>query len=137
MASAFETVAVAEPEMLKSIVEQSLDADKAEDITEIDLAGKTTIADYMVVATGRSTRHVASIADRLTQKLKQAGAPYVRVEGLSSADWVILDCGDIVVHLFRPEARGLYNIEKMWSVEPVAMPTLVASDGETVNRMRA
>ena len=102
------------PSRLRKVVEASLDDDKAEDIVVIDLAGKTTIADYMVVATGRSQRHVGAMADHLIQKLKAEGLHSVPAEGMPQCDWVLLDAGDIVVHLFRPEIRAFYNIEKMW-----------------------
>ncbi len=88
---------------------------KAEDITTIDLNGKTSIGDYMVVATGRSQRHVASVADNVVKELEQSGVARVRVEGMRQADWVLIDAGDVIVHVFRPEIRAFYNIEKMWS----------------------
>ena len=81
----------------------------------IDLAGKSSIADHMVIASGRSTRQVASIAQKLAEKLKQNGYGPVKLEGLPAADWVLLDAGDIVVHLFRPEVRSFYNLERMWA----------------------
>ncbi len=88
---------------------------KAEDITTIDLTGKTSIGDYMVVATGRSQRHVASVADNVVKDLEQSGITRVRVEGMRQADWVLIDSGDVIVHVFRPEIRSFYNIEKMWA----------------------
>lgn len=102
---------------LKQLITSSLDQDKAEDIVVIDLAGKTSLADYMVIASGRSHRHVASVADHLLRRLKEAGQGGARAEGLSQADWVLIDAGDVVVHLFRPEVRAFYNLEKMWSAE--------------------
>jgi ribosome-associated protein len=93
---------------------QQLDDDQAQDVAVIDLAGKSSIADYMVIASGRSTRQVASMAQKLAEKIKQAGHGPVRLEGLPAADWVLLDAGDIVVHLFRPEVRSFYNLERMW-----------------------
>ncbi len=102
------------PEQLKEIAEQSLDADKAEDITIIDLKGQTAIADYMIVASGTSSRQVGALADKLQQRLKAIGVSDIRVEGKDQCNWVILDAGDIIVHLFRPEVREFYNIEKMW-----------------------
>jgi len=81
----------------------------------IDLAGKSTVADGMVVASGRSNRHVNAIADQLVQKLKEQGHRQLRVEGMAQADWVLVDAGNIVVHIFRPEVRGFYNLEKLWS----------------------
>ncbi len=108
------------PRQLSELVVKSLDDDKAEDIVVIDLAGKTTIADYMVVASGRSTRQVGAMAEHLREKLKVAGAAAVEIEGLPQADWVLIDAGDVIVHLFRPEVRSFYNIEKMWGIEPPA-----------------
>lgn len=88
---------------------------KAEDSTTLDLAGKTSIADYMVVTSGRSQRHVASVADNVVKGLHEAGITGVRVEGVRQADWVLIDAGDVIVHVFRPEVREFYNLEKMWS----------------------
>jgi len=91
--------------------------EKAQDTVPIDITGKSPIGDYMVVASGRSNRHVAAIAERLLVDLKDAGIRDVRVEGMPNADWVLIDAGDVIVHLFRPEVRSFYNIEKIWSVE--------------------
>jgi len=88
---------------------------KAEDSLTIDLTGKSSIADFMVVASGRSQRHVASIADQVVKDIESAGVPRVRVEGLRQGDWVLIDAGDVIVHVFRPEVRAHYNLEKMWS----------------------
>ena len=88
---------------------------KAEDITTIDLTGKTSIGDYMVVASGRSQRHVASVAEKVVKEVEQSGTPRVRVEGMRQADWVLIDAGDVIVHVFRPETRAFYNLEKMWA----------------------
>jgi ribosome-associated protein len=88
---------------------------KAEDSLTIDLTGKSSIADFMVVASGRSQRHVASIADQVVKDIENAGVPRVRVEGLRQGDWVLIDAGDVIVHVFRPEVRTHYNLEKMWS----------------------
>jgi ribosome-associated protein len=88
---------------------------KAEDIVTIDLTGKSSIGDYMVVASGRSQRHVASIADRVVKDVEEAGLSRVRVEGQRQADWVLIDAGDVIVHVFRPEVREFYNLEKMWA----------------------
>ena len=90
---------------------------KAEDIVNIDLAGKTSIADAMVVASGRSQRHVGSVADRVVKDLGEAGLRGVRVEGMRQADWVLIDAGDVIVHVFRPEVRSFYNLEKMWGAD--------------------
>ena len=92
----------------------SLDDDKAEEIVTIPLAGKSEIADHMVVASGRSSRQVQSIAEKLVQRLKEAFALNPRVEGQSTGDWVLIDAGDVVVHVFRPEVREFYQLEKMW-----------------------
>ena len=105
------------PSDLLKIVEKSLDADKAEDIISIDLAGKSSIADYMVIATGRSARQLASMAQHLDEKLTKSGIKKVSVEGLTQGEWVLLDGGDVIVHLFKPDVRRFYNLEKMWGVE--------------------
>jgi ribosome-associated protein len=88
---------------------------KAEDTLSLDITGKTTIADFMVVTSGRSQRHVGSIADRVVDALDRAGVPDARVEGIPHCDWVLIDAGDVVVHVFRPEVRAFYNLEKMWA----------------------
>ena len=108
------------PEKLNEIVLNCLEDAKAEDIASIDLAGKTSIGDYMVIASGRSNRHVGAIADQLLKKLKDIGYGKARVEGLPHCDWVLIDAGDIIIHIFRPEVREFYNLEKMWSA---ARPT--------------
>lgn len=102
---------------LASLIETILDAEKAEDIVSIGLAGKTPMADHLVVASGRSQRHVGAMADHLVRKLKDAGFGTARVEGLPQCDWVLIDCGDVVVHLFRPEVRDFYRLEKMWQAD--------------------
>ena len=94
-----------------------LDDMKAEDILTIDLRDKSSIGDYMVVSSGRSQRHVGSVADRVVEDLHKAGIA-ARIEGVPHCDWVLIDAGDVIVHLFRPEVRAFYNIEKIWSVEP-------------------
>ena len=94
-----------------------LDDDKAQDVIFIDLKGKSAMADGLVVASGRSHRHVGAMADHLLRSLKEAGYGRCRVEGLPSCDWVLIDTGDVIVHLFRPEVRAFYNIEKIWSVD--------------------
>lgn len=94
-----------------------LDEAKAEEIVSIDLAGKTSIGDYMIVATGRTDRHVGAVADKIQEKLKETGYGNARVEGAETCDWVLIDTGDVIVHLFRPEVREFYNLEKMWSGE--------------------
>lgn len=100
-----------------ALVMKSLDDDKAEDIISIDLAGKTPIADYMVVASGRSSRHVAAVADHLLRRLKEEGYGLAQVEGMQQGDWVLIDAGDVVVHVFRPEVREFYRLEKMWAAD--------------------
>jgi ribosome-associated protein len=97
------------------IVLARLDDMKAEDSLTIDLTGKTSIADAMVVTSGRSQRHVAAIADHVVKDMEKAGVERVRVEGLRHGDWVLIDAGDVIVHVFRPEVRAHYNLEKMWS----------------------
>jgi len=94
-----------------------LDDDKAQDVVFIDLKGKSAVADGLVVASGRSHRHVGAMADHLLRTLKENGYGRCRVEGLPSCDWVLIDTGDVIIHLFRPEVRSFYNIEKIWSVE--------------------
>jgi len=104
-----------ETDSLLALVLEHLDDDQAQDIVTIDLEGKSSIADHMVIASGRSTRQVAAIANKLAEKVKQAGFGPVKLEGLPAADWVLLDAGDVVVHLFRPEVRSFYNLERMWA----------------------
>ncbi|HXR86186.1 MAG TPA: ribosome silencing factor [Stellaceae bacterium] len=99
---------------LLSFAEKLLEDGKAEDIAAIDLQGKSDIADFMLIATGRSQRQVMALAQRLTEGLKEAGSKQVAVEGLRHGEWVLIDAGDVVVHLFRPETRAYYNLEKMW-----------------------
>jgi ribosome-associated protein len=94
----------------------SLDDDKAEDIATIDLAGRSSLADAIVVASGRSTRHVASIAEHLARRLKEAGYGTRPVNGAAQGDWALVDAGDVIVHVFRPEVREYYDLEGMWSV---------------------
>lgn len=101
-------------------VRRSLEDDKAEDIVVIDLQGKSAFADYMVIASGRSTRQVVAIAEHLADRLKQAGHGYIPVEGKQTGDWVLVDGGDVVVHIFRPEPRAFYALEKMWALETEA-----------------
>jgi ribosome-associated protein len=96
------------------LVKTSLEDDQADNVVVIELASKSTMADYMVVATGRSSRQVTSMADKLREKIKQTGRGEVPVEGMTRGDWVLVDAGDVIVHLFRPEVRAFYNLEKMW-----------------------
>jgi len=97
-------------------VTTSLDDSKAEGIVTIDIQEKSALGDYMVVASGRSQRHVSAMTDHLLRALKDAGYGSAKVEGMPSADWVLVDMGDVIVHLFRPEVREFYGIEKMWQV---------------------
>lgn len=108
---------VPQPQELKALIEKSLDDDQAEDVIVIDLAGKTTIADYMIVASGRNARHLGAMAVKLADRLKTEGVRGVELEGLAQCDWVLVDAGDVIVHLFRPEVRTFYNIEKMWGLD--------------------
>lgn len=108
--------------LLKQIVFW-LDEAKAEDIVTIDLAGKSSIGDFMVVATGGSDRHVSAISEQLARKLKESGGGGVRTEGRETSDWVLVDTGDIIIHIFRQEVREFYNLEKMWSAERPEEPT--------------
>lgn len=102
---------------VQDLILARLDDDKAQDVVFIDLKGKSPIADGLIVASGRSQRHVGAMADHLLRALKEAGYGKCRIEGMPSADWVLIDTGDVIVHLFRPEVRSFYNIEKIWSVD--------------------
>ncbi|MEQ1494389.1 MAG: ribosome silencing factor [Novosphingobium sp.] len=104
-----------EPGSLHNLVLSSLDDDQAQEIVSIPLEGKSSIADHMVIASGRSTRQVAAMAQKLAERIKQGGFGHVRIEGLPAADWVLVDAGDVVIHLFRPEVRTFYNLERMWA----------------------
>ncbi len=114
VAAGSAALATSEVATLASEILSSLDEAKAEDVVSIDLAGKTQIADAMIVATGRSSVHVGAIADRVIKACKAFGAIAPRVEGLAQSDWVLVDAGDIIIHIFRPETRQFYNLEKMW-----------------------
>jgi ribosome-associated protein len=98
-----------------SLILAVLDDAKAEDVTTLDLAGKTSITDHMVIVTGRSDRHVGAIADQLISKLKDEGHGTPHVEGMPLCEWVLIDQGDVIVHVFKPEMRAFYNLEKLWS----------------------
>ena len=100
---------------LLSIILTELEDDKAEDVVSIPLAGKSDIADHMVIASGRSQRHVSAMADKIVRRLKDAGLGRAQVEGANAADWVLIDAGDVIVHIFRPEVRSFYNLERVWS----------------------
>ena len=109
-------------EALHNLVLRSLDDDQAVEVVSIPLSGKSNIADYMVVASGRSSRQVSSMAQKLSERIKQELGRNVRVEGLPVADWVLIDADDVIVHLFRPEVRSFYNLERMWAFEENARP---------------
>jgi ribosome-associated protein len=119
-AKASKSARTQKEESLLHRVIQSLDADKAEDIVTIDLEGRSSIADALVIASGRSTRHVASIAEHLARKLKEAGYGTRPLNGASQGDWALVDAGDVIVHIFRPEVREYYDLEGMWSVKEPA-----------------
>ncbi|WP_088348289.1 MULTISPECIES: ribosome silencing factor [Rhodomicrobium] len=110
--------------ILTTVLDSLSDA-KAEDVVSIDLHGKTSIGDTMVIASGRSQRHVGAIADQLRDKLKADGVGGLRVEGMPHCDWVLIDAGDVIVHIFRPEVRQFYNLEKMWSADRPTDPVAV------------
>ena len=112
--------AAPEAESIRRAIEAALEDAKAVDIVTINLSGKTTIADYMVIASGRSNRQVGSAAERVVDALKSIGAPASSLEGMENCDWVLIDARDVIVHLFRPEIRELYNLEKMWSMAAMA-----------------
>ena len=103
--------------MIKDRILQSLEDDKGEEIVVIPLAGRSALADYMIIATGRSTRQVAAMAGHLREVAQKLGLKTPRLEGVTEANWVVVDAGDVIVHLFRPEVRSFYNLEKMWLPE--------------------
>ena len=105
------------------IVLQSLEDAKAEDVVSVDIAGKSSLADFMVVTSGRSNRHVAAVADQVMKAMRDNGFGKPRIEGLPHADWVLVDGGDVIVHIFRPEVREFYNLEKMWQADFAADAT--------------
>jgi ribosome-associated protein len=115
-----------ESKALLSLILDSLDQDKAEEVSPIDLRGKSTIADHMVVASGRSARQVTAIAEKLVERIKAAGRS-ARVEGKEAGDWVLIDAGDVIVHVFRPEVRAFYQLEKMWMTTPDVSARTVGS----------
>lgn len=114
------TIAATSDDMppLETLIVDRLDDDKAQDIVCIDLKGKSSVADTLIIASGRSHRHVGALADHVLRALKEAGHGKAKVEGLPACDWVLIDVGDVVVHIFRPEVRSFYNIEKIWSLSP-------------------
>ena len=107
-------------EQVLDLITTTLDQEKAEDIVQISLRGRSEMADHMVIATGRSQRHVSALADHLLRKLKEGGRKNIRTEGQNTGDWVLVDAGDVVVHIFREEVRAFYSIEKMWATEAEA-----------------
>ncbi|MEO0621611.1 MAG: ribosome silencing factor [Pseudomonadota bacterium] len=109
-----ETTQEAGSDGVLPLILASLDQDSAEEIVSIPLAGKSEEADHMVIASGRVSRHVAALADKLAERLKTEAGIRARVEGRETADWVLIDAGDVIVHIFRPEVRGFYQLEKMW-----------------------
>jgi ribosome-associated protein len=110
----------ADSDALHALIMHQLDEDQAAETVSIPLAGVSSIADHMVIASGRSTRHVAAMADKIAQRVKTELHRSVRIEGLPTADWVLIDAGDVIVHLFRPEVRSFYNLERMWGGESLA-----------------
>jgi ribosome-associated protein len=116
------TGAAVSPSVTLERVSAALEDMKAEDVIAIDLAGKTSLADTMIIASGRSNRHVGSIAERVVEFLKAAGQPVPRIEGFPHCDWVLVDAGDVIVHVFRPEVRQFYNLEKMWGADRPVEP---------------
>ena len=117
----------ADVDALHSLIKQSLDDDQAVEMISIPLAGKSSIADHMVIASGRSSRQVASMAAKLAERIKQEFKKSVRIEGLPTADWVLIDADDVIVHLFRPEVRSFYNLERMWAFGDEAAPPAAAA----------
>ncbi len=109
---------------LKSLILNRLDEEQANDVVSIDLAGKSDVADAMIIASGRSQRHVGAVADKIARELKEAGHGTVSIEGLPACDWVLIDAGDVIVHLFRPEVRDFYRLERIWA------PELFAGDSD-------
>jgi len=114
---------------IKDLVLQSLDDDKGLDITHIPLAGKSSIADYMIIASGSSGRQIAAMCDHVEEKLKKAGAEIFGREGKNQGDWIVIDALDVVIHLFRPEVRDFYSLEKMWSQDAADEMMTIGADG--------
>jgi len=123
---------LAEARRLLQLVQTSLDDDQAVDPVVIELSGKSTIADYMVIASGRSQRHVGAMADNLFRKMKSAGFGGAVIEGAERCDWVLLDAGDVIIHLFHPEVRAFYGLEKMWGID---LPNRTTAGGEQAHTM--
>jgi ribosome-associated protein len=120
------------PDHLHDLVLASLDDDQAVDTISIPLSGKSSIADHMVIASGRSSRQVASMANKLVDRIKAETGRSARIEGLPTADWVLIDAGDVIVHLFRPEVRSFYNLERMWAFGEAPPPPAGAEPIETI-----
>jgi ribosome-associated protein len=118
---------MAQAEALHDLVLRSLDDDQAVEVVSIPLTGKSNIADFLVIASGRSSRQVASMAQKLTERIKRELGRNVRLEGLPVADWVLIDADDVIIHLFRPEVRSFYNLERMWAFEESARPAAAAA----------
>ena len=118
---------------LANLILDVLDEHSAQDIIEIDIRGKSSISDYMIVTSGRSNRHVGALSDYLIKSLKNIGKKNIGIEGLKSCDWVLIDVGDVIVHLFRPEVRAFYNIEKIWSMpSPLNLNEKIQYDPENM-----
>ncbi len=120
--AAVDPLAAGKQPLLEMVLE-SLEDDQAQDIVSISLEGKSSIADHMIIASGRSSRQVTAIAQKLAERIKRLGLATPRLEGLPAADWVVVDAGDVVVHLFRPEVRSFYNLERMWGFGDTASGT--------------
>ncbi len=121
-----KNASIAEIRALAEALSKALEDDKAEDLTFIDLQGKSSLADFMIIASGRSGRHVSALASHVAQEAKRLTGRTPSVEGMANADWVLIDTGDVIIHLFRPEVREFYNLEKIWVSDP-ASPRVRAS----------
>lgn len=121
-----------DPASVRDIVVSSLDDDKALDVQVIDLGGLSALADYLVVASGTSSKQIVRMAEKLKERLEGRGCSEIRIEGAGQGNWVIVDVGDVIVHLFRPEVREFYNIEKMWSLPPAGLEGKTSSRVKTV-----
>ncbi len=118
---------------LHGLIMHQLDEDQAQEVVSIPLAGVSSIADFMVIASGRSSRHVAAMAEKIAARIKQEGQGNARIEGLPTADWVLIDAGDVIIHLFRPEVRSFYNLEKMWGGDGVLASPRASSPPAVAN----
>ena len=134
-----ETVSMPSPEdskesrNLANLITNVLNEHSAQDIIEIDIRGKSSISDYMIVASGRSNRHVGALSDYLIKSLKNIGKKNIGIEGLKGCDWVLIDVGDVIIHLFRPEVRAFYNMEKIWSIpSPLDLNEKIQYDPENM-----